>query len=283
MPDCRRLFGALLGIALLAVLLPVLDASRWPGLVAMLAIWGLLAWVAVALRRSGAAESAPVAAAPDNELGTFLSSMGHDLRQPVQAASLFAATLSAHPLPESSQKLVQGLETALHQVSEQLEAVFALAKLQAGRVGCEPVPLAIDAVLADLVNAHLDEAHDKGLHLRHVATRRRVLADEALLRRVIDRMLAHALAVTSEGGAVLGCRRRGDAVWVEVRDSSAIADAALLQQAFVPGSAYGQNLADRGLGLVLAQQLAARMGAGLSLAHGRHGGRVLRLILPRVA
>ncbi|KAF7597650.1 hypothetical protein BGI27_17645, partial [Candidatus Dactylopiibacterium carminicum] len=73
--------------------------------------------------------------------GSFLSNMEHDLRQPAQAIALFAATLSAHPLPESSRKLVSGIEAAVQQLSAQMEAAFAIAKLESGRQAVDLQPL----------------------------------------------------------------------------------------------------------------------------------------------
>lgn len=285
MPEhCRRqLACALLGIAVLALLLPVLGQGHWLAIAGMLAIWGLVGWGAFLLRQQLDVLPEPPAEQPDPGVGAFLSSMGHDLRQPMQAASLFAATLSAHPLPEPSRKLVQGMESALHQLSEQLEAVFALAKLQAGRVHCECVPVPLAEIMADAVHAHLDEAHEQGLHLRHVPSRLSVNADEALLRRVLDRMLAHARAVAGEGGVLLGSRRQGSVLRLEVHVGGAGVEPALASLAFTPGSAYGQNLDDRGLGLVLARQLAQRMGGELTLESVPARGRILRLSLPQAA
>lgn len=212
--------------------------------------------------------------------GEFLSTLGHDLRQPAQAISLFAATLAAHPLPESSRKLVTGIESAVQQLSEQLEAVFNIAKVEAGQIECRLAPVSLEDVFAMAVANQLDEAHERQLHLRRVTTARRVLADEAILLRTIDRMLAHALSITKEGGVVLGCRQRGDVVVIEVWDSSAGIAADVLPAVFVPGSVYGQQLVDRGLGLVLARRLATLMGGHLSISSVQGRGCILRLTLP---
>ncbi|MET7015717.1 sensor histidine kinase [Uliginosibacterium flavum] len=223
------------------------------------------------------------AVSPLQREGEFLSSLGHDLRQPAQAISLFAATLSAHPLPESSRKLVTGIEAAVQQLSEQLEAVFNIAKVEAGQFECHLTPVGLEDVFALAVANQLDEAHERQLHLRRVTTARHVIADEALLLRTIDRMLAHALSITKEGGVVLGCRQRGAVVVIEVWDSSEGIAAEILPAVFVPGSVYGQQLADRGLGLVLARRLATLMGGHVSISSVLGRGCILRLTLPLVS
>lgn len=216
-----------------------------------------------------------------SEEGAFLSSMGHDLRQPTQAISLFAATLSTQPLPDASRKLVCGIEDAIHQLSEQLEAIFAIAKVQAGRMQSNPQRIALENIFEAQVSMHLDDAHDKNLHLRHVRTGSHTIADEDIVSRIVARMLEHALQTTEEGGIVLGCRYRKDYCQIEVRASSKGATAEKLDQAFTPGSTYGQSFPDRGLGLVLAHRLTALLGGRLEINSPRSHGLVLSLELPR--
>jgi signal transduction histidine kinase len=215
------------------------------------------------------------------EESAFLSSMGHDLRQPTQAIAMFAATLSAHPLADSSRKLVTGIETGIHQLSAQMEAVFAIAKVQAGRMPCAPVPVALQDIFEQQLALHLDDAQDAGLHLRYVGTRCKVLADPDVLSRIISSLLAHALHATQEGGVVLGCRQRGARIVIEVWASGKGIPPEQLEVAFTPGSIFGQNYTDRGLGLALAQRLSTLTQGELALRspHGR--GRVLSLSLPR--
>lgn len=243
------------------------------------AIWFLLE----AFRRevdTANMEADPVASRLIEE-SAFLSSMGHDLRQPTQAIAMFAATLSAHPLADSSRKLVAGIETGIHQLSAQMEAVFAIAKVQAGRMPCAPVPVALQEIFEQQLALHLDDAQDAGLHLRYVGTRSKALADPDVLARIISNLLAHALHATREGGVVLGCRQRGARVVIEVWASSQGIPPEQLAMAFTPGSIFGQNYTDRGLGLVLAQRLSTLTQGKLALRspHGR--GRVLSLSLPR--
>lgn len=281
-------------VALSAVFITSLGFFLAAGLSVFGVLWCVATWAALALiwvllsryracleTDAEATDTATVPVSAQQREGEFLSSMGHDLRQPAQAIALFAATLSAHPLPDSSRKLVAGIESAVQQLSEQLEAVFNIAKAEAGRIDCQLDSVSLDEVFSHAVANQLDEAHERQLHLRRVTTRRRVLADENLLLRVIDRMLAHALTITKEGGVVLGSRLRGDVVVIEVWDSSEGIPAEQLPAVFVPGSVYGQQLADRGLGLVLARRLAELMRGHLSISSESGRGCILRLTLPR--
>lgn len=213
----------------------------------------------------------------------FLSTAGHDMRQPLQAIALFSATLSAHTLPAESAKLVQGIEQAAESLSELFEAVMALARLMAGRVSLQSQDVSLGLVLKRCVAERMDAAQEREIHLRHVPTRLHVRADEAQLARAIDCLLNHALVTSDAGAGVLvGCRREAGSVRIEVWDSGKALPAAALDTVFQPFSAYGQAFKDRGLGLVLAHRLLAAMGGELivgrtSNADGRGKRFLLRL------
>jgi signal transduction histidine kinase len=242
--------------------------------------------------RHGAPKLAPgIASVPEaqqvvpaqDQATAFLSSVGHDLRQPLQAISLYAATLATHPLPDASKQLVGGLEAAAETLSVQFEEVMAIAKLESGRTVLDPKPVALGAILSSTVATHLDEAHDKALHLRHVASSLRVWADEALLARAVDRLVVHAVQTTERGGVLVGCHRRGDSVLVDVRDTSGGIAPDQQADVFKPFSSYGHRLMDRGLGLVLAQRIVQRLGGTLSLKVVSGRGNIYTIKLPRLA
>ncbi|HSD39233.1 MAG TPA: HAMP domain-containing sensor histidine kinase [Rhodocyclaceae bacterium] len=234
-------------------------------------------------QQDAAAPTGPQQVAQVEESATaFLSSVGHDLRQPLQAISLYAATLATHDLPDASKQLVGGLEAAAETLSLQFEEVMAIAKLESGRLALDPKPVALGAILSSTVAMRLEEAHDKALHLRHVATSLRVWADEAVLARAVDRLVSHAVQITEHGGVLVGCRQRGDAVLVEVRDTSGgIADE-LQAEVFKPFSGYGHRLPDRALGLVFAERSVQRLGGSLSLRVVAGRGNVYTIRLPRL-
>ncbi|MEC5386028.1 HAMP domain-containing sensor histidine kinase [Uliginosibacterium sp. H3] len=225
---------------------------------------------------------AAVALPAQDDATAFLSTVGHDLRQPLQAISLYAATLATHDLPETSKQLVGGLEAAAETLSLQFEEVMAIAKLESGRLPLDPKSVALGAILSSTVAMRLEEAHDKALHLRHVATSLRVWADEVVLARAVDRLVMHAVQITERGGVLVGCRRRGDAVLVEVRDTSGGIAAEFQDNVFKPFSAYGHRLPDRALGLALAERSVQRLGGSLSLRVVAGRGNVFTIRLPRL-
>ncbi|MFT3736155.1 MAG: HAMP domain-containing sensor histidine kinase [Rhodocyclaceae bacterium] len=243
-----------------------------------LVLLGSLLWALWRVYQCMARPREEVAAAPEVKQDTgsqdalsFLSVVGHDLRQPLQALSLYSATLATHELQPNSRQLVAGMETAAETLSLQFEDVMAIAKLDSGRIAFDLKPVSLGALMTSTVAAWLGEAHTRSIHLRYVPTSIKVWADEAQLARVLDKLVSHALRMTEEGGVLIGCRRRGSQVWLEVRDTSGGVAPELQDLVFKPFSTYGQRLPDRALGLVLAQRIVKRLGG--NLVHRSRDGR----------
>lgn len=193
---------------------------------------------------------------------------------------LFAATLEAQPLSDVAGRLVGDIVAASELLSGQLEEMFRIARLDSGRCDMSLTEVALEGVLRRVMDSFLARAQARGLQLRHVATKRRVLADERSLVTLLDRLLEHALAVTVSGGIVIGCRAGGTGTVLEIRDSSPGLAPEQLAQVFSPGSSYCRRLPDHGLGLALACRLARAMGGSLNFDSHPERGNVVRLALP---
>ncbi|GAB4059705.1 HAMP domain-containing sensor histidine kinase [Uliginosibacterium sediminicola] len=297
MPEARSDHGpGWQRIAALAVLLCALgilmSSQTWLACLWFLALCACLAWASLLPAREKIPPHAeqervtiPSLAAvrpPDAGMDAlaFLSVAGHDLRQPLQAIALYAATLATHSLADNSRQLVNGLEVAAETLSLQFEEVMAIAKLESGRIPMDYKVVSLSAILASTVAMCLPSAHEKGLHLRHVGTRLRVWADEPQLARAVERLVMHAIRTSTEGGVLLGCRRRGDNVLLEVRDSSGGVAPDLLAGVLEPFSRYGQRLPDRALGLILAQRIVSGLGGSLSHRSRAGQGSIYTITLP---
>src|SRR3546814_14848819 len=62
-------------------------------------------------------------------------------------------------------------------------------------------------------------ARQKGLRLRRVACSAVVRSDAQLLRRIVQNLLSNALKYTDSGSILLGARRRGETLSIEIHDT----------------------------------------------------------------
>jgi len=211
----------------------------------------------------------------------FLAAIGHDLLQPLHAAHLFADTLQQRGDGEQ-RELAKQIGGALDSTTDLLATLLDMSRLEAGGLVPEVRDFPLQDVLEPLVAQFGALAAGQGLHLRHVPTRAWVRSDPQLLRRVLQNFLANALRYTRRGSVLLGVRRDGDALRIEVHDTGPGIDAAQREAIFEEfrrgDDAPGQGL---GLGLAIAQRIAGLLGSNLHLRSTPGRGSSFAIDVPR--
>jgi PAS domain S-box-containing protein len=213
----------------------------------------------------------------------FLAAVGHDLLQPLHAAHLFTDTL-AQQVEAPQQKLaVVQIRGALDSTTDLLTGLFDMSRLEAGGLVPQPRALPLAEVLDPLASEFRALANARGLGFGYVSTGAWVYSDPQLLRRVLQNFLANAVRYTARGGVLLGVRRHGQALLVEVHDTGpgiAESDRVAIFEEFRRGEdAAGQGL---GLGLAIADRIAGLLEAPLSLRSQLGRGTVFGLALQKV-
>ncbi len=138
----------------------------------------------------------------------FLASASHDLRQPMQTLSLFAAALSMRPLDPSSKNIVSDINEALHDLTGELDALLDVSKLDAGTIKAQPDIFALLPLLQRIVEVFTAAAHEKGLELSlDCPPDVSVLTDRKLLERVIRNLVENAIKYTESGQVAIRVRR----------------------------------------------------------------------------
>jgi PAS domain S-box-containing protein len=148
----------------------------------------------------------------------FLAAIGHDLLQPLHAAHLFADTLQQRSVGEQ-RELAAHIGSALDTTTDLLGTLLDMSRLEAGGLVPELRTFPLSEVLDPLVAQFRVLAAERGLQLHHVATRAWVHSDPQLLHRVLQNFLANALRYTRSGRVLLGVRRSGLGLRIEVHDS----------------------------------------------------------------
>ncbi|MBV8167446.1 MAG: PAS-domain containing protein [Alphaproteobacteria bacterium] len=145
----------------------------------------------------------------------FLAAASHDLLQPLHAARLFASALAER----RREPLVDKIDASLRSVESLLGALLDVSKLDGGAVKPQVRAFPIDSVLATLEEEFTAIAREAGLALTVVRSREMVTSDPALLRRILQNFLSNAVRYTKTGRVLVGCRRRGPDLRLEVWDT----------------------------------------------------------------
>lgn len=148
----------------------------------------------------------------------FVAAAVHDLLQPLNAGRMFVAALRSHVSTEEGRAIAHRIEQSLAAQDAILGSLLDIARLESGRLAVHrrdfPLAQLLDAVASEAAIV----AQARGLALRIVPTRAVVRSDVDLLRRVLQNFVANAIRYTDQGRVLLGCRRRGDHLRIEVHD-----------------------------------------------------------------
>ncbi|MDJ0866726.1 MAG: hybrid sensor histidine kinase/response regulator [Myxococcota bacterium] len=214
----------------------------------------------------------------------LLAAAGHDLRQPLHAVSLLADALRNKLDDPELRSIVQRIGDATQDLDEMLTGLLDRSKLDAGLVAT-PGPLALQEVFDAVERDFASQAESAGAVLRVVPTRLFVRSDRQLLARIVRNLVSNALRYAPGGHVLVGARRRGDEVAIEVRDDGRGIPEAEQQRIFeafrqLPGAAHPGGL---GLGLSIVDGLARVLGHRVALRSAPGRGSTFEVRVPRVA
>lgn len=237
----------------------------------------------VAERTGELARASAAAERANRDKTRFLAAVSHDLAQPLHAAHLFTHALAQRVGGAAERETVAHIDGALASAEALLGGLLDISRLDAGGMSSELRAFAADDLLQHLAAEFRLLAAAKGLELRCVPTRAWLLCDPQLLRRVLQNFLSNAVKYTRQGKILLGARRRGDALRIEVWDSGpgiAQSDRAVIFEEFRRLDRGGAGL---GLGLAIAERIARLLGAPLTLRSWPGRGSVFAIEVPRAA
>ncbi len=149
----------------------------------------------------------------------FLAAASHDILQPLNAARLYTSSLVERVSDEAVAKHARNIDASLEAVEEILGALLDISRLDTGRLEPEISSFSLSELLKQLEVEFEPMAREKRLALRIVTTSLWVRTDRRLLRRLLQNLIANAIKYTPKGSVLVGCRRRGREVIVQVSDT----------------------------------------------------------------
>ena len=149
----------------------------------------------------------------------FLAAASHDLRQPLHALNLFVGQLHAEPDPAERSRLVARIDAAVIAMNELFSALLDMSRLDAGMLELNVTEFPVERLLAQMETTFAEAAREKGLRLSVAPSGAWVRSDFILLERILLNLISNAIHYTTRGGIVIGCRRRGECLRLDVWDS----------------------------------------------------------------
>jgi signal transduction histidine kinase len=217
----------------------------------------------------------------------FLAAASHDLRQPLHALGLFVAQLHGRMRANERRRLVARIDAALSAMNELFNALLDISKLDAGVLTPSITEFPVAKLLDRVDTTFTGAAREKGLSLRVVSNSAWVRSDFILLERVLFNLVSNAVRYTSSGGVLVGCRKRGVNLQIEVWDTGPGVPQDQQQNIFgefyrlsAPGDEGRSGL---GLGLAIVDRLCRLLDHSVRLTSTLGKGSCFSVTVPRVA
>ncbi len=190
----------------------------------------------------------------------FLAAASHDLRQPLQTLALLQGLLSKMVTGDEAQKLVDRLDQTLGAISGMLNTLLDLNQIEAGTVRTETVSFPINNLLNSMRDEFGYHAQAKGLVMRVVPCSQFIHSDPHLLEQMVRNLLSNALKYTNQGKVLLGCRRHGDVLDIEVGDTGIGIPTGEIEAIFEEYHQIDNDARERSRGLGLGLSIVQRLG-----------------------
>jgi len=226
----------------------------------------------------------------DEMKSRFLSNMSHEFRTPlssIRALSRLLIERADGELTEEQEKQVLFILKGAESLTELVDDLLDLAKIEAGKVDIRPVKFDV----ADLFSAL------RGM-LRPLLAGARVelifdvpaaplimYSDEAKLSQILRNFVSNALKFTETGHVRVSADVQGDSIRFDVEDTGIGIAEEYQQVIFEEFSQVESRLQQRvkgtGLGLPLCRRLASLLGGSVTLHSVPGQGSTFSVILPR--
>jgi two-component system, sensor histidine kinase len=149
----------------------------------------------------------------------FFAAANHDLRQPLHALGLFATTLRNSIMEAGKRQLVEQIQHSIESLESLFDDLLDISRLDAGQVKPRMEHFKASIVFDRIRTTYMPAASEKGLRLNVHPTEIMLFSDPALLFRILSNLVSNAIRYTEAGGILVGVRRHGDKISVQVWDT----------------------------------------------------------------
>jgi len=216
----------------------------------------------------------------------FLAAASHDILQPLNAARLYATSLLERDREAGDASLAENIDASLDAVEEILTAILDISRLDTGAMKPQWSSFRIDELFRQLQREFEPVARNKGLALTFVPCTLTVRSDRRLMRRLLQNLISNAIKYTPSGRVLVGGRRRGGHVVLEVWDTGLGIPASKQRIVFREFQRLDQGMKvarGLGLGLSIVERIGRVLKHPITLNSEVGRGSVFRVEVPVVA
>jgi signal transduction histidine kinase/CheY-like chemotaxis protein len=207
----------------------------------------------------------------------FLANMSHELRTPMNGVMGMAQLLLDTQLSDDQRDFVETMHQSASALLALLNDILDLSKIEAGKMGIEPIAFHLRDVVEDVAALLGPRASEKGLEFVARVDPRlpsQMVGDRVRLAQIITNLLGNAIKFTASGrvSVDLSLVASGDKnleVRLEVADTGigiqAATRATIFEKFTQADASTTRRYGGTGLGLAICRQLAELMGGTIGV------------------
>ena len=168
-------------------------------------------------------------------------------------------------------------------MAEELDRLAEISVLQTGLGAPHSRAFRFRSFSNSIVHTWRLHAEAKGLRLVVMPSRARIVSDPGMLRAIIGNLVGNAIKYTERGRVLLGCRKRGSSLSIEVLDSGSGIPAGQLGAIFDAFHQINPASEGLGLGLSIVRRTAEALGHEIALKSDLARGSHFTVLVPLAA
>ncbi|MBT2321705.1 response regulator [Variovorax paradoxus] len=215
----------------------------------------------------------------------LLAAASHDLRQPLHALTLFSDGLANGETDPVRLQRIGHIRECVDSLDRLFTELLNLSQLDAGVLQPQWADFALDHLFDEISRNFRSVAEQQNLRLVVRKTELWVRSDYVMLSRILNNLVSNSLRHTTEGGVLIGARRRGRGVRIDVIDTGIGIPAHHQSRVFEefyqvePHGRQGRDARGMGLGLATVQRLAALLNTRVELSSQPRKGTCVRVLV----
>ncbi len=214
----------------------------------------------------------------------YLAAASHDLLQPLNAARLLVSTLQERELAEENNHLVERIHIALEGAEELLSDLLDISRLDQNAVQPDLTSIPLDYLFRMLQVEFQPVAEQRSVLLHVQSSGLNIRSDARLLMRVLRNFLSNAFRYTPAGRVLLGARRRGAHLDLQVWDTGPGIPEDKLEDIFREfqqiDHQYQTGRKGVGLGLAIVERIAGMLEHPISVSSKPGKGTMFSVLVP---
>ncbi|MGB1091080.1 MAG: sensor histidine kinase, partial [Oceanobacter sp.] len=149
----------------------------------------------------------------------FLAAASHDLRQPLQAASMYWSAMDT-PTDDNQARMFKRMGSSLNAASDMLSALLDLSRMDSGSVKPVMTAVSLNALINELNTVFRPLATQKKLQLNWIIPDHcQILCDRQMMMQILKNLIANAIQYTEKGSVEIQAWQQGNSLTISVRDT----------------------------------------------------------------